>query len=187
MRDVVLRQYAVSLDGFSCADDSEFQRYVFDLVDPELDEQIVSDLRRAGTHIMGRVTYNNMADYWPETTGAIADVMNHVPKVVFSGTLEHAPWAHSSIASGDTAQEIARLKSQPGAEIMAHGGFRFTQSLVRLDLVDELRLYVFPVALGHGSSIFTSVESMKRYQLVSSVAYSCGAVFNTLRRIERVN
>jgi dihydrofolate reductase len=78
------------------------------------------------------------------------------------------------------------LKTQPGGEIVAHGGFRFTQSLVRLDLVDELRLYVFPVALGHGSSIFATVEEMTRYRLVSSVAYLCGAVLNTLRRDERV-
>ena len=97
----------------------------------------------------------------------------------------------SSVANGDTAREIAReiarLKSLPGREIVAHGGVRFTQSLVRLDLVDELPLFVFPVAVGHGSSIFATVEAMRRYRLVSSVAYSCGVVLNTLRRDERVS
>ena len=65
MRDVVLQQYAVSLDGFSCADGSEFQKYVFGVDDPEVDQVFVELLSRAGTHIMGRATYLDMAQHWP--------------------------------------------------------------------------------------------------------------------------
>lgn len=182
MRDVVLRQYAVSLDGFSCADDSEFQRYVFGVEDPELDRQIVESLQGASTHIMGRNTFLDMSAYWPTATGPIADAMNSIPKVVFSKSLDHTDWADSQIARGDTVEEIERLKAMPGGEIIAHGGFRFTQSLVQKDLVDEFRLYIFPVALGHGSSIFATVDQFTKLRLVSSVEYSSGVVLQTLRR-----
>src|SRR5580700_12295281 len=84
MRDVILQQYAVSLDGFSCADGSEFQRYVFGVDDPEVDELFIETLSRAGTHIMGRATYLDMARHWPPRSTPIANVMNSIPKVVFS-------------------------------------------------------------------------------------------------------
>lgn len=183
MRNVILQQYAVSLDSFSCADNSEFQRYVFSLDDPEQDQQFIDALGRAGTHIMGRHTYEDMAKYWPTRSNPVADAMNGIPKVVFSRTLERAEWGESRIARGDTIDEIAKLKEEPGDEILAHGGFRFAQSLVQLGLADELRLYVFPVALGHGTSIFATVEELTKFQLVSSRQFRSGAVLQTLRAI----
>jgi dihydrofolate reductase len=183
MRDVVLQQYAVSLDSFSCADGSEFQRYVFGVDDPELDEAFIDTLRRAGTHIMGKSTYLDMARHWPPRSDPIANVMNSIPKVAFSRTLEHADWAESRIARGDTAEEIAKLKEEPGGEIVAHGGFSFTQSLVKLGLADELRLYVFPVALGSGTSIFETVDQVTEYQLTSSRTFPSGVVLQTLRPV----
>jgi dihydrofolate reductase len=76
--------------------------------DEELEEYFVTKLRRAGTHIMGRNTYENMAQHWPKSTELVAPVMNDLPKVVFSKTLQSAEWPDSRIASGDTAEEIAR-------------------------------------------------------------------------------
>jgi dihydrofolate reductase len=181
MRDVVLQQYAVSLDGFSCADGSEFQRYVFGVDDPEVDEVFIGLLSRAGAHIMGRSTYLDMAGHWPSRSGPTADLMNNIPKVVFSRTLEHADWPESRIASGDTAQEIAKLKEEPGGDIVAHGGFSFTQSLVRLGLVDELRLYIFPVALGHGTSIFSTADSLTEHECTLIKRFPSGVVLQTLR------
>lgn len=183
MRDVVLQQYAVSLDGFSCADGSEFQRYVFGIDDPEADEFFVETLARAGTHIMGRNTYVDMSRHWPGRSTPTANVMNSIPKVVFSRTLEHADWPESRIARGDTAEEIAKLKEEPGGEIVAHGGFSFTQSLVRLGLVDELRLYIYPVALGHGTSIFGTVEGLYEYEPRSIKQFSSGVALHTLRAL----
>ena len=85
----------------------------------------------------GRVTYQSMAETRPVSTEPVAAIMNNIPKVVFSRTLKSADWPESRIASGDTAEEIARLKAEPGGEIVAHGGARFVQSLARLGLVDE--------------------------------------------------
>jgi dihydrofolate reductase len=183
MRDVILQQYAVSLDGFSCADGSEFQKYVFGVDDPEMDKLFIETLSRAGTHIMGRVTYLDMARHWPPRSDPIANVMNSIPKVVFSHTLEHADWPESRIASGETAEEIAKLKEEPGGEIVAHGGFRFTQSLVKLGLVDELRLYFFPVAVGRGTSIFDTVDVLTEYEPTSIKRFPSGAVLQNLRPV----
>jgi dihydrofolate reductase len=183
MRDVILQQYAVSLDGFSCADGSEFQRYVFGVDDPEVDEVFIELLSRAGTHIMGRSTYLDMSRHWPSRSGPTADLMNSIPKVVFSHTLERADWPESRIAGGDTAEEIAKLKEEPGGEIVAHGGFSFTQSLVKLGLVDELRLYIFPVALGRGVSIFGTVDDLAEYELTLNRRFPSGVVLQTLRAV----
>jgi dihydrofolate reductase len=186
MRDVILQQYAVSLDGFSCADGSDFQRYAFGVEDPEADNVFLELMSRAGTHIMGRATYLDMARHWPPLSTPTANLMNDIPKVVFSTTLKRADWPESRIARHDTAEEIAKLKEEPGGEILAHGGFRFAQSLVRLGLVDELRLYVFPVALGHGTSVFAAVDSVTQYELTSNRRFPSGVVLQALRPIRSV-
>ncbi len=183
MREVILQQYAVSLDGFSCADDSEFQKYVFGVEDPEVDAYFLADLRRAGTHVMGSVTYQNMSSYWPGQSNPIADVMNGIPKVVFSKSLTEAKWPDSRIASGDTAEELAALKAEPGGEILVHGGFRFTQSLVEQGLADEIRLYVFPAALGSGHSIFGTVNALRPYDLVDCRRFPSGVFLQRLRPV----
>lgn len=75
-----------------------------------------------------------------------------------SRTLQTASWSPSRIASGDTAKEIAQLKQEPGGEIVAHGGVRFAQSLARLELIDEYRLYIYPIAIGQGTSVFAGLR-----------------------------
>ncbi|MGW7690329.1 dihydrofolate reductase family protein [Streptomyces asiaticus] len=109
-------------------------------------------LAGSGAHVMGRVTYLEMAESWPKSSHVIAAPMNDIPKVVFSRTLREdgASWPDTRIVRGDTADEIGRLKAEPGGEIIAHGGTRFVRSLVRLGLVDRFRFYVVPFAAGTG-------------------------------------
>lgn len=96
---------------------------------------------------MGRVTCQDMAGFWPTSSHPSAAPMNDIPKVVSSRTLQSADdWPKTRIARGDTAEEIARLKAEPGGEILAHGGTEFVHSLIRLGLVDQYRLWVLPVA-----------------------------------------
>src|ERR687887_1948449 len=118
MRSVVLMM-SVSVDGFVAGPHG----HAGALPEPkELERWKLDRIRRAGTHIMGRVTYLEMASGWPNATSDYAAPMNEIPKVVFSKTLEEASWAESSIASGDLAEEIAALRGQPGGEIIAWGG-----------------------------------------------------------------
>lgn len=183
MRKLSLQQFAVSVDGYICQEGTEFHRLWQTVEDEEFDEYFVARLHRAQTHIMGKDTYLAMADHWPKAAHSsnaaeveIAGIMNDRPKVVFSKTLRSADWPEARIASGDTAEEIARLKEEPGGEIVAHGGARFVRSLARLEVVDEYRLYVMPFAIGRGLSLFGELERPAALRLVSSRPFPCGAI-----------
>jgi len=135
----------------------------------------VQSLHQVGAHIMGRVTYEQMAGHWPYNGPAeYADPMNNIPKVVFSKTLTKAEWKESRIARGDLSEEIARLRSEPGKDIMAHGGARFVQALSRQGLIDEYRLVIRPVALGGGMPLFKDLLVPLRLRLVDSRAFTDG-------------
>lgn len=191
MRKLVLQLAAISLDGYICEEGTEFWRSFGPLAlppapdDDEYEDYFLTTLRRAGTHIMGRVTYESMAQTWPASNDPVAAIMNDIPKVVFSRTLASADWPQSRIARGDTVREVARLKAQPGGEIVAHGGARFAQSLARLGLVDEYRLYVHPVAVGTGTPLFTDVGRPQGLRLRFSRVFQCGVLALVYRPLTR--
>jgi dihydrofolate reductase len=174
MRPVVL-SFWLSVDGYSCNEGTELMRFMQEADDDaEQDEYGVSRLRQAGTHIMGRVTYEGWAKYWPESDHPAAELLNGTPKVVFSKTLRSADWPGTRIAGGDTAEEIARLKAEPGGEIIAHGGVGFARSLIQLGLVDEYRLLVLPAAVGQGDRLFTGLDRLLPLRLITSKSFSTG-------------
>jgi dihydrofolate reductase len=123
---------------------------------------------------MGRVTYEEMAKFWPSSDHPIAAPMNEIPNVVFSASLQSATWPPARIARGDTAEELARLKQEPGGEIIAHGGTQFARSLIRLGLVDEYRLWVLPAAVGQGAPLFTELARPVTLSLVKTTAFPSG-------------
>jgi dihydrofolate reductase len=136
------------------------------------------------THIMGRVTYEQMAGHWPYNGPAeYADAMNNIPKVVFSKTLTKADWKESRIARGDLSEEIARLRNEPGKDIMAHGGASFVQALSRLGLIDEYRLVIRPDALGSGMPLFKDLHEPLRLRLVDSRAFTDGTAIMVYERV----
>jgi dihydrofolate reductase len=149
--------------------------------DPALKERKLEWLRDAGLHVMGRATYEEMAEFWPRSDAAYAAPMNEIPKVVFSRTLERAEWADSRIARGDLADEIAELKREPGKDMIAWGGATFAQSLTRLGLVDEYRLVLQPVALGDGLPLFKDLTAPLRLELVDARTYNTGAALHVYR------
>ncbi len=173
MRDLVVHAWT-SLDGYSCDEGTEMFQVMGDIDDPVGDDLFARRLASAGTHIMGRVTYLEMADFWPKSSDVNAAPLNDIPKVVFSRTLQTAAWPQTRIASGDTAQEIAGLKAEPGGEIIAHGGTQFVRSLVSLGLVDRYRFYVLPFAAGEGVPLFAPDAHPGLLQLEQSTAYPAG-------------
>ena len=181
MRQVVL-QMGVTLDGYVSGTGGEGD-WGLPAEDPDVRAWKVTSLRQVGTHIMGRVTYEQMAAHWPTATGDYAGFMNSLPKVVFSKTLPAAEWPGSRIARGDLAEEIAALKSEPGGEIMAHGGAAFVQSLSRLGLVDEYRLVILPVALGSGLPLFKDLPKPLRVDLAEARSFPDGTVIHVYRPI----
>src|SRR5918996_3198729 len=149
--------------------------------DPALKERKLGWMKDIDLHLMGRNTYEEMAEFWPASDDAYAAPMNEIPKVVFSHTLERAEWADSRIASGDLTEEIAALKRQPGKDMLAGGGAAFAKSLSSLGLVDEYRLILQPVALGDGLPLFKDLTAPLRLELVDAQTYSTGAALHVYR------
>ena len=105
----------------------------------------------AAVHLMGAATYAGWATFWPGAPGPFAKPMNEIPKVVFSNSLTSADWRETTIAAGDLAAAVTRLKQEhSGGYLLAHGGVRFARSLVETGLIDEYRLVIHPVVLGAG-------------------------------------
>jgi dihydrofolate reductase len=178
-RRLVLRM-SMSLDGFVGGPKGELD-WIFRNADEESIAFGVAQLWEAGVHAMGHVTYRDMAAHWPTSTEPWAPPMNEIPKVVFSKTLKGAPWGPTQILSGDLSEEVARLKAEPGKDILAHGGARFAQALTRLGLVDEYWLLVHPVALGAGLPMFKDLPKRADLKLVRVKAFPSGAIAKTYR------
>jgi len=181
MRPVVL-QMGVTLDGYVAGPEGEGD-WGLPAEHPDVRAWKVASLREVGTHVMGRVTYEQMAEHWPTATGDYAAFMNGRPKVVFSKTLPAAGWAGSRIARGDLADDIAALKAESGGEIMAHGGAAFVQALSRLGLIDEYRLVILPVALGNGLPLFKDLAKPLRVDLTQAKSFPDGTVIHVYQPI----
>ena len=199
MRKLILKMN-ISLDGFVGGPNGEID-WIFRNNDDEAKKWIVDTLWEAGVHIMGSRTYADMAAYWPSSTDVLAAPMNQLPKVAFSRTgkaattralqdairaepLEKAgagSWGQPRVASGDLAEEIVRLKQEPGKDILAHGGAGFARSLVASGLIDEYQLVVHPVALGRGLSLFSDLQMPLPLTSVSATRFAGGAVAHVLR------
>jgi dihydrofolate reductase len=131
----------------------------------KLDETLASDAL-----LLGRVTYEGFAAAWPSRTdeAGFADKFNSMPKYVVSSTLEDPEWNNSTVLKGDLATEVADLKEQHDGDIVVHGSARLVQTLLEHDLVDELRLMVFPVVLGRGKRLFGETSDKKQLRLTDS-------------------
>jgi dihydrofolate reductase len=181
MRRLVL-QMGVSLDGLVARPGRHGSvGWGLPPEDPALKERKLPWLRDTGLHVMGRNTYEEMAEFWPTSDDAYAGPMNDIPKVVFSQTLERAEWADSRIARGDLADEIAELKRESGKDMVAWGGAALAQSLTRLGLVDEYRLVLQPVAPGDGLPLFKDLTAPLRLELVDAQTYNTGAALHVYR------
>jgi dihydrofolate reductase len=129
----------------------------------KLDEAFSSDAL-----LLGRVTYEGFAEAWPSREGEFADKFNSMPKYVVSSTLEEPEWNNSTVLKGDIADEIGKLRKEQDGDIVVHGSARLAQTLLEHDLVDELRLMVFPVVLGSGKRLFGETSDKKPLRLVDS-------------------
>lgn len=144
--------------------------------DPALTKTKLDWIWKAGAHLMGRTTYEEMAGFWPTSSHEYAAPMNEIPKVVFSRSLERADWPESRIARGDLAEEVAALKREFDKDLIAWGGASFAQSLARSGLVDEYRLTTHPVAVADGEPLFKDLSAPIRLKLVESRAFTSAAM-----------
>ena len=204
-RKLVLKM-SVSLDGFVAGPNGEADWIFRSSGGDDSTEWVLHTLSEAGTHIMGSRSYHDMAAFWPYSNMPIAPPMNDIPKIVFSRKgikdtpMDPTPalaeaqarnahrhgitptaavlqsWVEPTVARGDLAEEILRLKEQPGNFILAHGGAQFAQSLVASGLVDEYRLGIHPVLLGQGLPLFSGLRRPVDLHLISATTFRSGAM-----------
>jgi dihydrofolate reductase len=173
MGRIVVTEF-VSLDGVVEApggDEKHFRHsgWSFEIERGEEGNQFKADETFASEALLlGRVTYEGFAAAWPPREGDFADKFNEMPKYVVSSTLEDPTWNNTTVLKGDVAEEVARLKQQHEGDIVVHGSARLAQALIEHDLVDELRLMVYPVVLGTGKRLFDETSDKKTLRLVDS-------------------
>ena len=129
----------------------------------KLDETLSSEAL-----LLGRVTYEGFAAAWPSRDGEFADKFNAMPKYVVSSRLENPEWSNTTVLKGDIAEEVAKLRQGHDGDIVVHGSARLVQTLLEHDLVDELRLMVFPLVLGNGKRLFGDTSDKKPLRLVET-------------------
>jgi dihydrofolate reductase len=185
MRKLIATVFNYSLDGLLADEGTEFWKFCFDLPENrEPDDPAQLDfLQSAYAHIMGRTAYEGMAGSLPaHPEHPWAGILNAGRKVVFSRTLTTAGWANTTIAAGDTAEEIDKLRQGGDGHIVAWGGVSLWRSLMRLDLIDEFYLGLHPYVADEGTRMFDDVPKSYRLDLVSSTAASNGVVELQYRR-----
>ncbi|HEV2902969.1 MAG TPA: dihydrofolate reductase family protein [Gaiellaceae bacterium] len=118
--------------------------------------------------LLGRITYEELAPLWPAREGELADRLNSMPKYVVSSTLEDPGWNNSTVLRGDAVEEVLRLKRELDGDINVPGSIRLARTLIEHDLVDKLRLMIFPVVLGSGERLFAELPDKKGVRLVDT-------------------
>jgi dihydrofolate reductase len=134
--------------------------------------------------LLGRLTYEGFAAAWPSRTDEVgfADKFNSMPKYVVSSTLEKAEWNNSTVLKGDVVEEVSKLRQALDGDIVVHGSAQLVQTLIEHDLIDELRLMVFPVVLGTGKRLFGETTDQKRLRLVESKTVGDGVAILIFER-----
>ncbi len=146
---------------------------------PEGDKFKLDEVMDSEALLLGRVTYEGFASAWPSRTGEFADKMNGMAKYVVSTTLQEPTWNNTRVIKQNIAEEVARLKSIPGADILIAGSGKLVNTLMQHDLIDEYRLMVYPVILGTGKRLFNQTSDQRALKLVEVNAVGAGILILT--------
>jgi dihydrofolate reductase len=166
----------MTLDGYFEGDqnwDLSFHNLVWG---PELEKLSVEQLHSADYLVFGRVTYEGMAAYWTKAEGEIADLMNRIPKLVFSKTLRFADWNNTTLIRENATDEIKKLKMQSGKDLYVFGSANLSETFISDNLFDEYRIGIAPVILGSGRPLFRQGISTKNLSLISTHQLLTGGV-----------
>lgn len=173
MRRIVAGLF-ISLDGVV----ESPNKWSFPFFDDEMWQGISAGIAQADAVLLGRRTYQEFAELWPKQGSDVpmADFLNNAPKYVVSSTLETVEWNNSRLITGDLADELAKLKQQPGKNIQIPGSPTLVRSLLRDGLLDELSLNICPIVIGSGMRLFDEITDQVRLKLVNSTTLSTGVL-----------
>jgi len=171
----------ITLDGYFEGDknwDLPFMELVWG---PELEKKSIEQLTAADYLVFGRVTYEGMAAYWKTEKGEIADLMNNIPKLVCSRTLNSVDWNNSTLVKGNASAEISKLKAQGGVDMYVFGIANLSETFINDNLFDEYRIGVAPIIAGSGRPLFQKGIAARQLTLVSSQQLSTGGLIMTFK------
>jgi dihydrofolate reductase len=177
MRKIVAGLF-ISLDGVFEAPD----QWHFPYFDDAMGEAVDAQMKASDAMLLGRVTYEEFAGYWPQQDPAEVDIaayMNDTPKYVVSNTLDTLDWQNSTLITGNVVEELTRLKEQPGKNISIVGSGTLVRTLLRDGVLDELRLLVHPIVVGSGKHLFPEGNEQEPLKLVDSQTFDTGVVYLT--------
>src|SRR2546427_5063645 len=146
---------------------------------PQLNQLALDEALGSEALLLGRRSYEWFAARWPSRSGELADRLNSLPKYVVSSTLEHPAWNNSTVLKGDVANEVSNLKQELNGEINVPASFQLVRTLMEHDLVDELRLKIYPVVLGAGECLFGEISDKRPMRLVDTQTVEGGVVYLT--------
>jgi dihydrofolate reductase len=172
MRRVFL-QMMVSLDGYIEGPKKELDWHVWD---DEMEKFGHEMLESIDTILLGRITYQLFADYWPSAKDSITPQMNNLPKIVFSRSLKRADWQNTRIISENVTEEISKLKHQSGKDLAIFGSSNLALTLLQNNLIDEYRIVVNPVILGNGKPLFEGLNNRFNLKLQKTKTFGNGNV-----------
>jgi dihydrofolate reductase len=175
-------QVQMSLDGYIAGPNGEMDWLVWNW-DDKLKEYVNELTESVDSILLGRKMTEGFISHWSDVmtkpndpSYAFAKKMIEIPKVVFTKTLNKSQWMNTDIATGDLTDEINKLKSQNGRDIIVYGGATFDSSLIKAGLIDEFHLFINPAAIGNGLTIFKDLNEIQKFNLVKSIAFDCGIV-----------
>ncbi len=168
----------VTLDGFF---EGPSQDISWHTVDEEFNQFAIEQISTVGVILFGRVTYEGMASYWPTPAAQsddpeVANLMNTLPKAVFSRTLQKAEWNNTRLIKDNVAEEILKMKQEPGSDLAVFGSTNLLSSLMQMNLVDEHRVMVNPVLIGSGTPLFRNIAQKVNLKLVKTRTFKSGNV-----------
>ena len=177
MRKIIVSNN-VTIDGFFAGPNEELDLFIWD---EEMAKFSTDQLKTVDIILLGRVTYQLFADYWPTPSAykenpIIAPMMNDLQKIVFSRTLDRAEWNNSKVVKENVAEEISRLKQQPGKDMVIFGSGTIVSAFAKLGLIDLYRLIVNPLILGRGKPLFKGLNNKLKMKLLNAKALASGNV-----------
>ena len=182
MRRLVVTEN-ITLDGVIDASEGWFSPAGDEEVDQtDINEALRRQAGAADAVLLGRVTFEDMRGYWPLQTDdetGLTEYLNNVSKYVVSSTMKDPEWERSTVLSGDLEENVRKLKSRSGKDIVVTGSITLVHALIPLGLVDEYRLFVYPVVLGRGARLFDDATSVPKLKLVDSRRFRSGVVLTS--------